>query len=437
MSQLTRREFVKSAGMVAGAALLSNGIPPKEAFADGHAMFKPEDGASLRILRWKRFVQGDEDQYMANVKKFTDQTGVKVRVDNVAFPDIVPKSAVAANIGRGPDLIMGFLDDPHRYPDKLVDVSDVAEYLGKKYGGWYPICEDYGTTADGKWIGVPMGIVGTCMNYRISHMNKAGWKKFPETLEGLLELCKALKANKTPAGFAHGHGIGDGNTWAHYLLWSHGGKLVDNSGKIVVNSPETVKGLEYARELYKTFIPGTASWGDGNNNKAFLAGQVSLAANGISIYNAAKTTAPDIAEDMDHALFPAGADGVAREQMLVTQGWIYKHSKYPNAAKAFLAFMMEEEQYAPWQQNAIGYITQSLKAYESNPVWNDPKHTPFGQVVPRLKHNGHSGPLGFASASTLAEFIVVDMVGEAASGRRSIEDAIARGAKRAGRYYDV
>ena len=33
---------------------------------------QPEKGAKLRVLRWKRFVQGDEDQYMANVKKFTE-----------------------------------------------------------------------------------------------------------------------------------------------------------------------------------------------------------------------------------------------------------------------------------------------------------------------------------------------------------------------------
>ncbi|HZF23413.1 MAG TPA: hypothetical protein VE030_08100, partial [Burkholderiales bacterium] len=39
-------------------------------------------GASLRLLRWKRFVQGDEEQFMANTRRFTELTGVKVRVDS-------------------------------------------------------------------------------------------------------------------------------------------------------------------------------------------------------------------------------------------------------------------------------------------------------------------------------------------------------------------
>ena len=37
--------------------------------------FKPEKGAKLRVLRWSRFVQGDIDAYMVNVKKFTEKTG--------------------------------------------------------------------------------------------------------------------------------------------------------------------------------------------------------------------------------------------------------------------------------------------------------------------------------------------------------------------------
>jgi hypothetical protein len=44
-----------------------------------------------------------------------------------------------------------------------------------------------------------------------------------------------------------------------WLLWSHGGKLVDKNNKVVIDSPETIKALEYAKELYATFIPGTLS----------------------------------------------------------------------------------------------------------------------------------------------------------------------------------
>jgi multiple sugar transport system substrate-binding protein len=61
-----------------------------------------------------------------------------VRVDNEGWEDVRPKAAVAANTGAGPDIILSTNDDANLYPDKLLDVTDLAEYLGKKYGGWYP-----------------------------------------------------------------------------------------------------------------------------------------------------------------------------------------------------------------------------------------------------------------------------------------------------------
>src|SRR3546814_6653634 len=102
------------------------------------------DVCSSDLRRWSKFVQGDEDLWNANTKKFTEATGVEVRIDNEAWEDVRPKAAVAANVGSGPDIILGWFDDPHQYPDKLVPLTDLADYLGNKYGGWYDAAQRYG-----------------------------------------------------------------------------------------------------------------------------------------------------------------------------------------------------------------------------------------------------------------------------------------------------
>ena len=106
---------------------------------------------------------------------------------------------------------------------------------------------------------------------------------------------------------ALGNATGDSG-WTHWLIWAFGGSIVDKNNKVIINSPETVKALEYARELYKTFIPGTLSWLDPNNNKAFLDNQISVTNNGISIYYSAKNSdnpaVKAIAADIQHAPFP-------------------------------------------------------------------------------------------------------------------------------------
>ena len=309
MSDVTRRALLKAGAAVVGAGLLQSRTALAEVTWNGAA---PEPGASIRVLRWKQFIQAEFDSFVANSNKFSEQTGVKVRVDAENWDDLRPKAAVAANVGAGPDIIMGTNDDPFKFPDKLLDMTDLAEYLGAKYGGWYPIARTYGMLGK-KWIALPQGATGGCLNYRISTMRAAGFEEFPKDLAGYLKLCQGLKAAGKPAGFALGHATGDANGWVHWCLWAHGGKMVDDNNNVVIDSPETVAALEYAKQLYATFIDGVLSWNDASNNKAFLADQISLTLNGISIYTVAKNSPEPalnaIAKDMDHANMPIGLSG--------------------------------------------------------------------------------------------------------------------------------
>jgi multiple sugar transport system substrate-binding protein len=403
--------------------------------------FKPEKDAKLRVLRWSRFVQGDIDAYMANVKKFTEKTGVEVRVDNEGWEDVRPKAAVAANTGAGPDIILSTNDDANLYPEKLVDVTDLCDYLGKKYGGWYPSCEAYLKPDGKKWIAVPLGSAGGMQVYRESMLKAAGFDTFPKDMDGFLRMYKALKEKGTPGGMALGNATGDSG-WTYWLLWSFGGQMVDKNNKVVIDSPETIKALEYAKELYQYFIPGTLSWLDPNNNKAFLDGQISVTNNGISIYYAAKNSQDpkikEMAADINHSSFPVGPVGQPTEYHLFFNQMIMKYTKYPQAAKEFLRFMMEADQFNAWLQGGGGYVSHPLKAYDSNPVWtSDPKHMPYRDAFKNLRPAGYAGRLGYASAGALSDFIVADMVAEAASGQKSPKEAAERAAKRAERYYKV
>ena len=117
---------------------------------------------------------------------------------------------------------------------------------------------------------------------------------------------------------------------------------------------------------------------------------------------------------------------------------IFKYTKYPKAAKEFIRFMMEDEQYGAWMQAGIGYVAQPLAAYAKNPIWTvDPKHTPYRDVLMNMRPAGYDGKLGYASAGALADFIIVDMVAEAASGSKPPKEAAAAAQKRAERYYKV
>jgi multiple sugar transport system substrate-binding protein len=77
----------------------------------------------------------------------------------------------------------------------------------------------------------------------------AGYKQIPGDLPGFLKLLQALKAKGTPCGFALGDAVGDANAWCQWIVWAHGGRMVDEQNKVVINSKETVAGLEYAKAM--------------------------------------------------------------------------------------------------------------------------------------------------------------------------------------------
>ena len=83
-------------------------------------------------------------------------------------------------------------------------------------------------------------------------------------------------------------------------------------------------------------------------------------------------------------------------------------------------------------------IAHPLAAYESCPIWtSDPKHTAYRDCTKNLRPAGYAGKLGYASAGAGADFIVQNMVAEAASGSKTPKEAAERAQKRAERYYKV
>jgi len=442
MTGFTRRDTIKlGAGALAGTTLFGAGslraaIPVADATAPDLPI---EAGAELRVLRPSKFVDGDERLFAENTEKFTQATGVPVRIDVESWEDLRPRTAVSANVGEGPDIVYAWSDDPHKFADSLLDLSDIAGYLGQKYGGWYPLAERYGTSG-GRWIAMPLGASGGRVCYRKSMLQAIGLEEPPADTAGFLEMSRALNEAGTPGGLAVGNAVGDANAWCYGLLWTHGGAVVDENDQVIVNSPETVAALAYGKQLYDTFIPGTLSWLDVANNKAFVDSQISWTQNGISIYYALKTSDDPalqaMAEDTFHARMPIGPVGETTERCLIVNGMVFDYTPYPNAAKAYMTFMMEAEQYDPYLNACIGYWGHPLRAYESSDVWTvDPKHELYRGVIADSLWDGYAGSIGEASAAVLSDFVVVNMVASVCAGQATPEEAAEEAERRCLRYY--
>ena len=440
MDSITRRRALALGGGLAAASAL----PADAAIPQGNASaprLEPEKGASLRVLRPAKFVDADERIWNENSEKYTKATGIAVKVDYLAWDNLPAQLAVVANTGAGPDIVVGFGPDPHLYADKLVELTDIADYLGAKYGGWYNTASLFGKRwKASNWIGLPLGGSGGPCNYRISWVKEAGFDKIPSDLDQFLQLCRKLKQIGHPCGFALSHAPGDAPNYSNWLLWSHGAELVDQDGHVALDSKETRAAIDYAKAMQETMTPGTMSWNGASNNQAFAAGNIALTQNGVSIYyaavNAKDPAAHAIAADMNNAEMPRGAAKAAPAECLVLNAMVFKHSKAPNAAKDYLRFLMEAPQYDPWLTGSLGYWSQPLKAYAESDVWaSDPKLAVFRNQMDTPYHDGYAGPVNQAAATVLNDWVLVDMFARVVTGESSAEDSIRQAVRAAKRYY--
>src|SRR5207302_1329232 len=129
--------------------------------------------------------------------------------------------------------------------------------------------------------------------------------------------------------------------------------------------------------------------------------------------------------DMDHAIFPVGPAGRPAELQLMPMAMVFKYSKYPNAAKDYLRFCMEEGNYDQWINTTLGYYDATLRAYENVPVWNgDPKVKPFQYCLRRGQVHSYATVPGPRPAAAHAEYVVVDMFANATVGGKNVRGVV-------------
>ena len=98
--------------------------------------------------------------------------------------------------------------------------------------------------------------------------------------------------------------------------------------------------------------------------------------------------------------------------------------------------MLEKENFDKWLSGARGYLTHTLNAYDTSPVWTaDPKNQVFSQASKRALPASGIGTPGEKAATAIADFLVVDMFANYCTGREDAKGAIAIAERQLKRIY--
>jgi len=425
MTKVTRRRFVQGSTALATAggmaSILATRTPPAYAQA-----------ATVHWLRWNDFVPASDQLLRKDILPEGEKAlGIKINLETVNGNDLQPRITAAIQSGAGPDLVMLFNNHPQLYTSSLVDLSDLAEAQGKAEGGYYALVKS-NSNDGGKWISMPWTIVGAMIAYRKSWFDEVGANAFPDTWEKYHEVGKKLKAKGRPIGQTLGHTFGDAPTFTYPYLWSWGGKEVDPSGKVIINSKETVESIKFMTAFWKdAHDEGGLAWDDTNNNRAFLSQTIAATLNGASIYieslrNADKYITEKGAQlktDIQHAPLPKGPGGQFSMHTYFSHV-LPSYSKNQKAAKDFLKWVHSKGVYEKWFVSQKGFATPPTPEWEKHKVWDeDAVMLPYKVAGQLGRTPGYEGPANAKAAEVLSKYIITDMYAKAVQGT-SPEEAV-------------
>ena len=433
---LTRRHFLATSGAVALAGLLAacgaSSTPTTAAPAASAAGTKPPastsiKGTKLTILWMAPSIPEAEAAQNKNMDDWAKAMGIELTKDTVALDQWDAKLATNAQTKQGADLMNMYAQHVATNENVLLDISDIADEIGKTVGGWYDGPKGVAVRG-GKWKALPAAIYGQYWIYREDLFKQVGLDKWPETYEELHQAGKKLKASGTPIGHTLGHAVTDGATHNYSLMWSFGAREVETDGKtIALDSKEMLDCLTFFKGYYTDALSEKAfGWDETGNNLAYNSGQVAATNNANTIYAGLLKNDAGLAGKSNHGITLQGPGGAF--QYMSMQFWgIPTYSKNVDAAKEYLraAFYTKDFQTA-WTKAGNGYNLPPFPMLDTvDAAWpTDPKLASARTLAKTARVPGSPGPYTSVIGAAQNKFIIIDMFAKVAQGTAP-KDAIA------------
>jgi multiple sugar transport system substrate-binding protein len=426
-TSVSRRRFLEIGGAGVAAGSLLTMLDARQA----PAQIK---GTNLRMLLWSHYVPAYDVWFDKFAKEWGDKTGVKVRVDHMPHLELPARYAAEFAAGSGHDLIY-FVGQilTGQYYRNLVDLSDIAEGLGKKYGGWLDTSKS-AAQVNGVWYALPDFFISIPVLWRKDLFASIGMGE-PKTWDDLRKAAGQLKAKGHPTGMQFSHCNDANHNW-RALMYCFGVKETDPSGQnILIDSKEMRESLRFGKALYdEGMTPEVFSWDDASDNRFLASGVASWIHDAISAFHSTRLTNPKVFEQtfvVPEVTGPGGRWNVGEPNVWA----IWKFSKNIPAAKEFIQHISDNQKEA--MEASFGYNMPFLKDQYKKPMPYLGKDAKLGALQDQEKITaflGFPGPMTPPAQEVVTTFIIPDMFTKVARGA-PIEDTMKWGVGEIRRIY--
>ncbi|MBI3084295.1 MAG: extracellular solute-binding protein [candidate division NC10 bacterium] len=354
---ISRRDLIKAGALAAGVgpAII---IPGRARAAK----------KTLRILQWVHFVPPYDEWFNKKyTKEWGDKNDTEVTVDNIGIAGISARAASEVSAQKGHDLFL-FNWPPPIYEEQVVDMKDVYEEVQRKHGK--PIDLGVKSTYNPKtkkYFGFSPSFTPDPVNYRQDLFSAVGMPNGPASWDDVRAGGKKIKQQfNNPVGVGLAQEI-DTAMAMRTIMYSFGAHEQDVNGNLILNSKETLEAVKFVKALYQeTMTPEVFSWDASSNNRAMIAGQISVALNAISITRTAEKENPEMSKKIQLTKALRGPVRAIGLEHVMDVYVIWKFAENIEGAKKFL----------------IDYTTNFRQAFLAGEFYDFPC---FPRTVPDLK----------------------------------------------------
>ncbi len=413
--KVSRREFLKSAALVAGVSTLAACAPtpaptatpvPKQAAATSAplaptaAPAKPKERAKLVMWASQTYTTEADALMDKQIKDWCAQNSVDIELNRMAGDVRIPKWKTAFETKQFPD-IGAFLEmnDAAKFmlSGVLLETTDVVNKLNKLEGGYVEGALRDSRRADGKYFMLPHYASTEVFYVRKDKLQEKGLA-LPETWDDVVNVAKKIT---DPAKFwGWGAQVGtpswDSEVEFSSTLWAYGATTWDAQGKVAIDSPETRSVLNLFRDAWKAGIipPEATTWDDSGNNMAYLTGITGMIWNTPSVLAAMEKSDPELLAKTEITLLPKGPKGRFTAGYYYRAG-IFSSTKYPEAALGLMEYLTSPAQLRPVYDLSAGNMMPVFKNMMNDDMWT--KSTQRETVV---KMTEFTVPQGYPGSTT-------------------------------------
>lgn len=380
-----KKLFAMLVPAIAGASLLTACNDEKNTEQVNSAM--PKEGQELagNITFWHSFTQGPRLEVIQQAAKDFEQKHpkVKIKIETFSWNDFYTKWTTGFSSGNVPDMSTAL---PNHVVEMinfgaLQPIDDLIDSIGRDKFAEGAINEG---TVKGKNYSIPLYSHAQVMWVRKDLLAKYNLP-VPKTWDQLYDTAKTLTKDGV-YGLSVPMGSNDfmATRFLNLYVRSAGGSLLTKDLKVDLTSPIVQDGIKYWVKMYKETSPkDSVNYNVLQQATLYYQGKTAFDFNSGFQIGGVKANSPQLLEHIDAYPLPRMNEndpevGIERSNVPMV---VWKASKHPDVAKAFMKTLYDKERYIQFLKAVPVGMLPALKGisdesgYKDDPVVKQFSHT--------------------------------------------------------------